>query len=128
MLREVAARVHPPLVDRELIDKFMGTLQGQYYERLITSVSAGFSDMVIVGERVEEGLKNGKIQGGSSSQTGAKKSINNSHKKKEGKTNTFFQEGENTTNGASAQVPYFQYPYVATVQYPVISYQQLVLT
>ncbi|XP_050889062.1 uncharacterized protein LOC127094247 [Lathyrus oleraceus] len=59
--RELAARVHPPLVDRELIDIFMGTLQGQYYERLISSVSTGFSDMVIVGERVEEGLKSGKI-------------------------------------------------------------------
>lgn len=35
----------------------MGTLQGQYYERLISSVYIGLSDMVIVGERVEEGLK-----------------------------------------------------------------------
>ncbi|XP_050893409.1 uncharacterized protein LOC127100312 [Lathyrus oleraceus] len=55
--RELAARVHPSLVDRELIDIFMDTLQGKYYERLISSVCTGFSDMVIMGERVEEGLK-----------------------------------------------------------------------
>ncbi|CAK8530892.1 unnamed protein product [Lathyrus sativus] len=65
--RELAARMHPPLVDRELIDIFMGTLQGQYYDKLIGSMSIGFSELVIISERIEEGLKSGKIQGGSNS-------------------------------------------------------------
>lgn len=48
--RELVARAHPPLVDRELIDIFMGTLQGQYYERPINSVSSIFFDVAIVRE------------------------------------------------------------------------------
>lgn len=42
--------------------------------------------MVIFGERVEEGLKNGEIQGGSNSYTRAKKTFNNGYRKKEGDT------------------------------------------
>jgi hypothetical protein len=39
----------------------MSTLKGVYYEKMIGSISSGFADMVIIGEPVEEGLKNGKI-------------------------------------------------------------------
>ncbi|XP_050919305.1 uncharacterized protein LOC127136829 [Lathyrus oleraceus] len=63
--------------------------RGQYYERLISSVSTGFSDMVIVGERVEEGLKSGKIQGGSISQPILKKPFNG-FKRKEGETSAIY--------------------------------------
>lgn len=47
--REMAGRVHPSLVDKELIDIFMGTLQGKYHERLISSIPHGFSNMMIIG-------------------------------------------------------------------------------
>ncbi|CAK8562863.1 unnamed protein product [Lathyrus sativus] len=103
--RELAARVHPPLVDRELIDIFMGTLQGQYYEKLIGSVSAGFSDLVIVGERIEEGLKSGKIPGGSNSQASAKRPFNG-YKKKEGETNAIFVQKGQASQQAPAPMPY----------------------
>lgn len=53
--------------------------------QLISSVSIGFSDMAIMGKRVKEGLKSGKIQGGSNSQPILKKSFNES-KRKEGET------------------------------------------
>lgn len=68
--RELASREHPPLVEHKLIDIFISTLHVQYYERLIKSVSSGFSDMIIIGERVEDGLKSGDIQRGFSSQAG----------------------------------------------------------
>ncbi|XP_050875254.1 chromatin-remodeling ATPase INO80-like [Lathyrus oleraceus] len=119
--RELAARVHPPLVDRELIDIFMGTLQGQYYERLISSVSIRFSDMVIVGERVEEGLKSGKIQGGSSSQPILKKPFNR-FKRKEGETSAISSQRGRVPYKAPASVPYYQYPYVEAAQYPTMPY------
>ncbi|CAK8541787.1 unnamed protein product [Lathyrus sativus] len=107
--RKLVVRVHAPLVNHELIDIFMGTLQGQYYEKLISSVSAGFSDFVIVGERAEEGLKSGKIQGGSSSQSGAKKPFNG-YKKKEGKTNAISAKKKQAPQQASAPMPY-EIPY-----------------
>ncbi|XP_050919520.1 uncharacterized protein LOC127137069 [Lathyrus oleraceus] len=122
--RELAARVHPPLVDRELIDIFMGTLQGQYYERLISSVSTGFSDMVIMGERVEEGLKNGKIQGGSSSLPILKKPFNG-FKRKEGETSAISSHRGRPPYKAPASVPYYQYPYVAAAQYLTMPYRPI---
>lgn len=118
------------LVKRGWINLFMSTLQGQYYEILISSVSSNFSNMVIVGKRVEEGLKNGKIQAGSSSQVGAKKTFNNNYKNKEGETNVISSK---KFKGKSplvppAQMSYLQYPYVAVVQYPTVQYPQVVPT
>lgn len=110
--RELAAKVHPTLVDHELIYIFMGTLQGQY-ERLISSVSARFFDMVIMGERLEEGLKSGKIQGGSYSQAILKKPFNG-FKRKEDKTSVISSQRGMAPPRAPAIIPYFQYPYIAS--------------
>ncbi|MCI96794.1 hypothetical protein A2U01_0118094, partial [Trifolium medium] len=43
--------------------------------------------MVIIGERVEDGLKSGKIKSASNGQDGVNKFSNNNNKKKEGETN-----------------------------------------
>ncbi|XP_050890981.1 uncharacterized protein LOC127096459 [Lathyrus oleraceus] len=96
---------------------------GQYYERLISSVSTGFSDMVIVGERVEEGLKSGKIQGGSSSQPILKKPFNG-FKRKEGETSAISSQ-RRVPPRAPAPLPYYQYPYVAAAQYPTMPYRPI---
>lgn len=76
--------------------------------------------MEIVGERVKEGLKNWKIQGGSNSQVGAKKLFNNNYKNKEGETNSISSYKGKAQQKAPPQVPYFQFPYVAVAQYHVI--------
>jgi hypothetical protein len=79
--------------------------------------------MVIIGERGEEGLKNGKIASASNNQTGAKKPFNNSYKKKEGETNAVVI---GSSQASSAQMPHYQYPYVAAIaqgQYPQPVYQ-----
>lgn len=60
--RELAARVQPPLMERELVDMFMGTLQGPYYDRMVGSTSVGFSELVMAGEGIEAGMKMGRIQ------------------------------------------------------------------
>ena len=57
--RELDARVQPPLMERELIDMFMSTLQGPFYEHMIGSSSARFAELVMDGERIEVGLKLG---------------------------------------------------------------------
>ena len=51
--REMASRVQPPLLEKELVDMFMGTLQGVYYEKMVGSISSVFSDLVTIGERIE---------------------------------------------------------------------------
>ncbi|KAI5388827.1 hypothetical protein KIW84_074476 [Lathyrus oleraceus] len=89
--RELAARVQPPLVDREMSDLFMGTLQGAYAERMVGCPVTNFSDIVVAGERIESWLKLGKIQGVASS-SGSKKPFGNGQRKKEGDTSAPAQQ------------------------------------
>lgn len=65
--RELAARVQPPMMEREMIDMFTSTLSSHYY--LACSTSANFSELVMYGERVEMGVKMGKIQLGNPENT-----------------------------------------------------------
>src|ERR1043165_9179954 len=58
--REVAAKVQPPMVEREMVEMFTDTLDGPYYASC--SLTSTFADMVMFGERVEMGIKLGKIQ------------------------------------------------------------------
>src|ERR1051325_562325 len=72
--RDLAGRVQPPLSNRELVDMFMGTLSGPFINHLIGNSSAGFTELILTGERIEAGIKSGKIQVESSSNA-AKKSF-----------------------------------------------------
>ena len=53
--------MQPPLADRELVDMFIGTLTGPFFNLLIGSSSSGFTELIITGERVESGIKSGKM-------------------------------------------------------------------
>jgi len=70
--RELATQVEPPLYEKEMITMFIETLQAPFYEHVLGSVSSNFSDIVTIGERIEHGLKTGKIAQGSPATTGAK--------------------------------------------------------
>ena len=65
--RDLAGRVQPLLSDRELVDMFMWTLSGPFFNHLIGSSSSGFTELILTGERVEEGIRSGKIQKDTSS-------------------------------------------------------------
>ncbi|XP_052725976.1 uncharacterized protein LOC128194421 [Vigna angularis] len=79
--RELAAQVEPPLYDKEMVAMFVSTLQPPFYEHMIGNVSSNFADIIIIGERIEIGLKSGKII---SQATTPKKYIFNPGKEKEG--------------------------------------------
>ena len=59
--RDLVGRVKPSLSDRELVDMFLGTLSGPFFNHLIGSSSAGFTELILTGERVEAGIQSGKI-------------------------------------------------------------------
>ena len=59
----MAARVKPPRLEKELVDMFMGTLHGFYYDEMVGKVTSRISNSVTIGERIESGIKSGKIQG-----------------------------------------------------------------
>lgn len=58
----MAAMVQPSLLERELVDIFMETLQGPYLDRMVGSTTSRFSDLVITSEQIENFLKISKIQ------------------------------------------------------------------
>ncbi|XP_050916578.1 uncharacterized protein LOC127131705 [Lathyrus oleraceus] len=83
----MASKVRPALSDDELVDIFMGTLQGMYYEKMIGSSYTNFVDMVTIGEHVDNGRKSGKITDTTALQTTNKRSHGGFAKKKEGEAN-----------------------------------------
>ena len=52
---------------------FLGTLSGPLFNHLIGSSSAGFTELILTGERVEAGIRSGKIQKDASTSTAVKK-------------------------------------------------------
>ena len=69
-MEDLAGRVQPPVSDRELVDMFLGTPSCPFFNHLIGSSSASFTEMILTGERVEDGIRSGKIQKGVSSSAG----------------------------------------------------------
>ncbi|XP_024439614.1 uncharacterized protein LOC112323885 [Populus trichocarpa] len=59
--RESAAQVHPPLLDKEMVTLFANTLKAPYYEHVMGSSAQQFTDAVLVCERIEQGVKSGRI-------------------------------------------------------------------
>ena len=101
--RELAAQVEPPLSEKELASLFIDTLRAPYYDRMIGSTSSNFSDIMILGERIEAGMKSGKIVVAISDDE-AKKFANN--KKKEGETHSDSRSKKPMEN-LHPRIPYF---------------------
>ncbi|XP_027368345.1 uncharacterized protein LOC113874309 [Abrus precatorius] len=85
--REVVAQVEPPLSEKEMVAMFIDTLQSPFYDKMIGSVSSNFSNIVIIGERVEGRIRSGKIFHNSGGPSNLKKFTNGPRRKKEGETN-----------------------------------------
>lgn len=78
---------------------FMSTLQGPFHDCMVGSTSEGFSGLVMAGERIEAGLKMGKIQAtsyNSSSSGTVKKPFGGYVKKKEGETSVVLKVWKTT--------------------------------
>ncbi|KAI5444511.1 hypothetical protein KIW84_012951 [Lathyrus oleraceus] len=107
--RELAARVQPPMLERELTDMFIGTLQGVFMDRMGSCPFGSFSDVVICGERTESLIKAGKIQDpGSSSSSSAKKPFSEAPRRREGETNAICNQrnrGQQYRQVAAVTIP-----------------------
>ena len=57
------------MAERELVDMFMRKLIGPFYNHLLGSSSAGFTELILTGEHVENGIRSGKVQVATSSNT-----------------------------------------------------------
>ena len=82
----MAAQVQPPLTDKKLNKMFLNTLEAPYYDRMIENSNKDFFDVVSVGEMIEAGIKQGKIEVAE-----AKKQF---PKRKEGETHVVTYQGK----------------------------------
>ncbi|XP_050908975.1 uncharacterized protein LOC127122724 [Lathyrus oleraceus] len=123
--REMVSSVRPTLSDNELVDIFMGTLHELYFEKMIDSSSTNFADMVTIGERVESGLKSGKITDTTTHQTTNKRPHGGFAKNKEGEANTVTMKARPPYQFPVAPMPYYPYLYIVAAQYqqPSFKYQ-----
>ena len=59
--RKEAARVRPPMSEKDIVEVFVRVQEPEYYDRILLLVLAKFIEIVKVGETIEDGLKMGKI-------------------------------------------------------------------
>ncbi|XP_027912906.1 uncharacterized protein LOC114172940 [Vigna unguiculata] len=100
--RELAAQVEPPLHDKEMVAMFVSTLQPPFYEHMVGNVSSVFADIIIIGERIEIGLKNGKIAYSPLAATTPKSPISGSYQSQH--NNTWKIEANTNPNQSLGQI------------------------
>jgi hypothetical protein len=59
--RDEATHVQPPLIETEIVTLFANTFKAPYYEHLMGNSSQYFYDAVRITERIEQGIKVGRI-------------------------------------------------------------------
>ncbi|PNX82497.1 coatomer subunit zeta-3, partial [Trifolium pratense] len=105
---EIAAQINPPLEEKEMTKIFLKTLGSFYYERMVVSAPSDFTEMVNMGMRLEEGVREGRLVRESGSSSGTRKFGNSFPKKKE-------QEVSMVAQGRPRMSDYQQQQHVATV-------------
>ncbi|TYK16441.1 uncharacterized protein E5676_scaffold21G002390 [Cucumis melo var. makuwa] len=84
--RDMPAEVQPPLTDKEMTSMFMNILRAPFYVRMIGNASTNFSDIIVIGERIEYEIKHGRLTEATTEYGGIKKGTIS--KKKEGEVHT----------------------------------------
>lgn len=111
--RELVAKVQPSLFERELVDMFMGNLQGPYLDRMVGSTSSSFSVLVLAEETIENMIKMGEIQNSISTFGVVKKSFVVYGKKREKEMN---ETAVIRVRASTYRVSYQQVVVIAPVQ------------
>ncbi|KAK2437857.1 hypothetical protein QL285_022701 [Trifolium repens] len=105
--RELVAQIRPPLEEKQLTKLFLNTLNPFYYKKMVASVPNNFTEMVAMGMRLEEGVREGRLMKGDASANNAKMFGIGYPRKKE-------QEVGMVTYGGP-RLEYPVYPHVAAI-------------
>ncbi|KAK2398467.1 hypothetical protein QL285_048404 [Trifolium repens] len=105
--RELAAQIRPPLEEKELTKLFLNTLNPFYYKKMVASAPNNFTEIVAMGMRLEEGVREGRLMKGDAPANNAKMFGNGYPRKKE-------QEVGMVTYGGP-RLEYPVYPHVAAI-------------
>ncbi|RDX72876.1 hypothetical protein CR513_47587, partial [Mucuna pruriens] len=68
-----STKVQPPIMKREMVTMFVDTLPSPYYDREVGNVASNFANLVVVGERIELGIRRRKFTQTSTSASCIKK-------------------------------------------------------
>ncbi|GMJ10731.1 hypothetical protein HRI_004742300 [Hibiscus trionum] len=60
--RDVSAQVQPPLLEKETMMLFVGTLKKPFLGRIIGGTTKDFSDIIMNREMIENAIRTGKIE------------------------------------------------------------------
>jgi len=63
--RNIAAQVSPRVEEKEMTKHFLKTLSQFYYEMMVGSAPRDFSEVVSIGMRLKEGVREGRLIKGS---------------------------------------------------------------
>ena len=75
----MASMVRPPLTSREENSMFMDTLPIPYYDMLIVNIFMEFEDLMCSVERIEDGIKKGRIVDIGANMRGKKRIVLDEH-------------------------------------------------
>ncbi|KAA0036947.1 uncharacterized protein E6C27_scaffold86G00270 [Cucumis melo var. makuwa] len=101
--RDMDAEVQPPLTDKEMTSMFINTLRAPFYERMIGNASTNFSDIIVIGERIEYGIKHGRLAEATTEYGGIKKGTIS--KKKEGEIHAIVHTVSETPKPVNSNSP-----------------------
>ncbi|XP_017637533.1 uncharacterized protein LOC108479441 [Gossypium arboreum] len=59
--REMAIQVQPPLLEKETTMLFINTLKAPFITHMLGSATRSFADVVMIGEMIENAIRNGRI-------------------------------------------------------------------
>ena len=121
--RDLAAKVAPPMMEREMIIMIMDTLPMFYYDKMAGYMPLSFVDMIFVGERIEVGLRRGKFDYAASTNVGNRRTETGGAKKKEGDAHAIttaptWPKSQQTPYNSTYQYPPHQYNYSANMGSP----------
>ena len=59
--RELAASMQPPMMENEMVKRFIDNLKPPYYVKMINTQVTHFASLIPIGERIDEGIRSKKI-------------------------------------------------------------------
>ena len=101
--RDLGAQVQPPLIDKVLNKMFLNNLKAPYYDRMIGNSNKDFLNVVSIGEMIEVGVKQGKIESVETKQP--------IPKRKKGETHAMSYQGKAYNPSYPSQPNYGYQPY-----------------
>ncbi|XP_070020005.1 uncharacterized protein [Nicotiana sylvestris] len=115
--RSEAAKVRPALEEEQMNRFFVRAQDPQYYERLMLIEGEKFSDIIKLGERIEEGIKNGMVTNLEALQATNKALQSGGSSKKKDVNSVMVAQRNNSP------MKYQTYPSASLTYQPTLSYQ-----